>query len=333
MGRHRTRAARLPVVLLAVALTAGAVLVARAVISPHAVAAADSAAASTTRPASSAAAEPGSTAPSSTAPSSTALPAVLPATAEPSAASAKPSATNSAALTQLRRLVAQTSPSATSAAAYDLTDGESVQVGASRGMTTASVVKLQLLESLLLERQRAGRGLTEDEVETATAMIEHSDNEAAETIFWDVGGRSSVVALEKSLGLSRKVTVPGSDDYWGLTTTSAQQQIALLRNLVSDDSPLSAANRRLVLQLMRHVEDDQAWGVSAAASSGTSPAVKNGWLGVSDDGGLWAVNSVGIITVGGHTLLVAVFTQHGRDYESGIDRVEALARAAVAVVR
>jgi hypothetical protein len=199
-------------------------------------------------------------------------------------------------------------------------------------MVTASVVKLQLLESLLLSRQRAGRGLSDDEVDTVTAMIEQSDNAAAETVFWTIGGRDAVVSLEKPLGLSPTKTAPGADDYWGLTTTSAQQEVVLLRNLVKSDSPLSGANRRFVLRLMRHVEDDQAWGVSAAASAGTTPAVKNGWLGVSDDGDRWAVNSAGVITVDGHTVLVAVFTQHGDDFASGVERVEQLARAVVAAL-
>jgi hypothetical protein len=270
---------------------------------------------------------------------STAAPVAAPSSSarsvDSSAASVEPtataSATSSAAQLRLADLVADRSPSSTSVAALDVTTGASVHVGASSGMTTASIVKVQLLESLLLKHQRAGTELSDSEVDTVTAMIEHSDNGAAETTFWDVGGRDAVVDLESALGLSKTKTVPGSDDYWGLTTTSAQQQLVLLNNLVSAQSPLTAANRHFVLGLMRNVEADQTWGVPVAASSGTT-AVKNGWLAVTDDSDLWAVNSIGVLTVHGDTVLVSVMTQHDSSFDGGVDRVQTLAKAAVAAL-
>jgi hypothetical protein len=261
---------------------------------------------------------------------STAAPVATPAALS---ATAPASSSSSGARTRLQQLVSRGSAGSTSVAAYDVTTGAQVRAGATSGMTTASVVKLQLLESLLLKHQRAGTELTDDEVRTVTAMIENSDNGAAETTFWDVGGRDALVDLERPLGLSTTTTVPGSDDYWGLTTTSAAQQLVLLRNLVDADSPIDAAGRAFALGLMRHVEADQTWGVPSVAAEGTSPAVKNGWLSVTDDGDLWAVNSIGIVTVDGHTVLVAVMTQHDDSLDDGIDRVETLAAAAVAALR
>jgi len=217
-------------------------------------------------------------------------------------------------------------------AAVNLDTGAAADVGATSGMTTASVVKLQLLETLLLEHQASGTTLTDAEDDAATAMIEHSDNDAAESVFWYDGGRATIVSHEAALGLSTTLTVPGSDDYWGLTTTSAAQQLVLLHDLVDSGSPLDAKSRAYALGLMREVEADQAWGVSAAADHGTDTALKNGWLGVDDDGGRWAVNSVGVVTVDGDTLLIAVMTQHDDDYASGVSRVETLARAAAAAV-
>ncbi len=44
-------------------------------------------------------------------------------------------------------------------------------------MVTASVVKLDTLETLLLQHQNAGTALSDNEQDLATDMIEHSDNE------------------------------------------------------------------------------------------------------------------------------------------------------------
>jgi beta-lactamase class A len=198
-------------------------------------------------------------------------------------------------------------------------------------MYTASVAKVQLLETLLLQHQQAGTSLSDEEEETAESMIEQSDNDAADSIFRDVGGRSAVVADEAKLGISRKTTVPGSGELWGLTKTNATDQLRLLKNLVTPTSPLSAASRRLALGLMRNVEADQRWGTPAAADAGTDYAVKNGWLSLTnEDDGRWAVNSLGVLTVHGHQLLIAVLTQHNESEADGIALVQSLARAAAA---
>jgi hypothetical protein len=111
-----------------------------------------------------------------------------------------------------------------------------------------------------------------------------------------------------------------------------------LRSLRS--GPLDAQSRSFALRLMRHVEADQRWGVSAIADPGTSFANKNGWLSVDNsngpgenDNGRWVVNSVGIITVGGHQVLMAVMTQHQRSFDAGVALVRQLARAVAPAIR
>lgn len=273
-------------------------------------------------------------------PTPTRTPTEQPTAAPPTATkhtrvTARPASTApSTTLRRLTDLVASGGPGSTSVAALDVRTGRRVTAGARSGMYTASLVKLQFLESLLLVRQsRDSTGLSDAEVQTLRAMITQSDNGAAETAFWDVGGRPGVVGAERPLGLSTQLTVPGPEDFWGLTQSSAAEQLVLLRNLVESSSPLHQPSRRLALSLMGDVEADQAWGVSAAASPGTEPAVKNGWLDIDDDGGRWAVTSAGVLAVRGHPVLVAVMTQHNSSYEDGVRRVEALARAAVAAVR
>jgi hypothetical protein len=108
----------------------------------------------------------------------------------------------------------------------------------------------------------------------------------------------------------------------GSDRTTASDQLTLLSDLISARSPLSAASRSYELGLMRHVEPDQAWGVTAASMPGTSSAVKNGWL---PDPDLWVINSIGVIYNSGQVLLVAVLSNDQLGEGSGIAQDEAAA--------
>jgi hypothetical protein len=197
-------------------------------------------------------------------------------------------------------------------------------------MLTGSVVKVYILETLLLHEQASG-GLTSGQQATATKMIENSDNAAAETLFYAAGGRSALVASAPLLGM--KHTIPGPSDLWGLTQTCASDYIALLRNLVRPSGgPLTKASQAYVLGLMRNVESDQRWGVGVTADAGTDFANKNGWLSVDDDNGLWLVNSTGVLTIHGQQVLIVVLTQHNSGFQTGINFVQALAKATVPLV-
>jgi len=211
-----------------------------------------------------------------------------------------------------------------SVAALDLTTGRSVRAGASGGMVLASLVKLDILETLLYQRQRSGQPLTAGQEDDVELMIEHSDNGAADRLFKLIGRDPGMRGYNSVLGLRH--TVVNTEGLWGLSTTSADDQLLLLQALASARSPLSAASRGYALDLMADVESDQRWGVSAAADAGSGTSLKNGWLGVDDDQGRWAVNSGGIVRVGGHRVLMAVLSQHGPDFSTGVDRVQ---RAAV----
>jgi hypothetical protein len=83
---------------------------------------------------------------------------------------------------------------------------------------------------------------------------------------------------------------------------------------------------------MRNVVDGQRWGVIAAADAGTTPALKNGWTPVDADDGRWVVGSVGIVSVAGSPVLLAVLTEHQPSREAGIELVEALSRIAAGAV-
>ena len=211
-----------------------------------------------------------------------------------------------------------------SAAVLDLDSGDSATYG-DAAFDTASIVKVDILATLLLQAQDAGRHLTATEKAYATKMIENSDNTSASQL-WDVIGKAAGLdAANKRFGLTS--TEGGDGALWGLTQTTAADQLTLLQQVFGDDSKLSEASRAYVQGLMKTVESDQRWGVSAAAD-GSEFALKNGWLARSTTG-LWDVNSIGRVTVGGTDYLVAVLSKGTVSQAKGISLVEAAAKAAV----
>ena len=198
-----------------------------------------------------------------------------------------------------------------------------------RAFHTASIVKADILATLLLQLQHQHAGLSLDEQDLATAMIEDSDNNAASALWNVMGATAGLAAGDQALRLRH--TVPGQDGWWGLTSTTVTDQLRLLSALTSRRSPLSAASRRYELNLMHNVQTGQNWGVTAAASRGTQPAVKNGWM---PDGaeGLWDINSIGVVSHRGQRLLVAVLSSGQPSQQAGIDQVQAAAKAAASAI-
>jgi beta-lactamase class A len=215
-----------------------------------------------------------------------------------------------------------------SVAVLDLASGASASYG--NGLfDTASIVKVDILASLLLQAQDAGRGLTAAEKSYATAMIEHSDNASASALWRTIGKAAGLDAANERLGLTD--TEGGDDMLWGLTQTTATDQLVLLQQVFGEkNSELTKASRLYVQGLMARIAAGQQWGVSAAAD-GSAWALKNGWLPRTATG-LWDINSIGRVTVEGHSCLVAVLSDGNSTQAKGISLVEASARAAIPVI-
>ncbi|WP_371103243.1 serine hydrolase [Streptomyces sp. PU_AKi4] len=214
-----------------------------------------------------------------------------------------------------------------SVAVLDPDSGE----GASYGegvFDTASIVKVDVLAALLLQAQDAGRTLTAEERAYAAAMIENSDNDSTSALWRAIGTADGLDAANERFGLTG--TAGGDGPLWGLTQTTAADQITLLRQVFdAEGSELDEASRAYVRELMERIAVGQRWGVSAAAD-GAEWALKNGWLRRSTTG-LWVINSIGRVTAGGHGYLVAVLSRGSATQEEGIALTEAAARAAVSV--
>ncbi|MCW2798823.1 MAG: hypothetical protein JWQ70_295 [Aeromicrobium sp.] len=250
------------------------------------------------------------------------------ATSTASSTTSTSKATTAAATTTTPTVATIETDARYSVAALDLTTGESVSSGTG-AFDTASIVKVDILAALLYQAEQDGRTLTTSEKALATAMIEHSDNTAATTLFNEVGGKSGLEAVNKVFGLTG--TVIGSDGNWGLTQTTAGDQIRLLRIALGDRTVLTTSSKAYVAALMSNVEADQNFGVSAAADDSEDTALKVGYLQRSQTG-LWDVTSIGRIESGGHTYLVAVLSGSNASFASGVQLVDDAAQAAVAAL-
>jgi hypothetical protein len=212
-------------------------------------------------------------------------------------------------------------------AADDLSTGSTAAYGGTREFVTASIVKVDILVTLLYQAQEAGQALTAEDQDLATTMIENSDNDSASDLYDDVGGAVAIDDANRVCGLSE--TTAGTGGYWGLTTTTVDDQLRLLRVVFTRPSPLSPASQQYIQSLMSQVEADQQWGVTAAADPGTGFMVKNGWLPNPD---LWEINSIGEVTHDRQRMLIAVLSDDNASESSGISLVQDVAKAAASAM-
>ncbi|MFI6336592.1 serine hydrolase [Streptomyces sp. NPDC050535] len=260
-----------------------------------------------------------------------------------SAASASPSAVEEASVEPVTAPAPEVSPdallaeamksvsvqdgAAVSVSVLDVDSGESAAYGEG-SFDTASIVKVDILATLLLQAQEADRELTATEKAEATRMIENSDNTAASALWDAIGQADGLDTANRTFGLT--ATKGGDGALWGLTQTTAADQLTLLRQVFGDESKLDETSRTYLRGLMGEIAVDQHWGVSAAAD-GSGWALKNGWLARSATG-LWDINSIGRVTADGHDYLVAVLSNGTTTKAKGISLVEAVAKAAVAAL-
>jgi beta-lactamase class A len=212
----------------------------------------------------------------------------------------------------------------------DQSTGAVAIYGGGRRFRMASVEKVAILASLLLDHP--GTGLSDAQERLATQMIEASDDDAA-TRLWNAAGRAGGMAVaDRRLKLAD--TAPGPAEDWGLTTTTVADQLTLLRDLTTARSPLPARARSYELSLMRDTDLGQRWGISAAAAPGTRYAIKDGWLpdGSAAATGHWVINSIGVVEHDHQRLLLAVLSARQPTEAAGIATAQAAAATAAACI-
>lgn len=212
--------------------------------------------------------------------------------------------------------------SVVSVAVYNANTGVTYTYNPGLSFDTASIVKATIMSTLLWQSQKAGTPLTQSEQSLMIPMIEDSSNSAA-TSLWDAAGRSAGIgAFLQAAGMT--ATLPGKGGYWGLTKTSAVDQVDLLKILSYPNNVLSPASQSYALNLMQHVIGWEAWGVSSGPTQGSTVALKNGWLPIGAAG--WEINSVGHVVGNGRNYVVAILSHNNPSEAYGIQTVDTVSQ-------
>ena len=210
-----------------------------------------------------------------------------------------------------------------SVSVYDRVTGLSCIYNGSKHFDSASIVKAIILGALMRWHQETKKPLSSWEKNEATLMIEQSDNDAA-TDLWDELGTYNLQHFLNLAGMGE--THLGQDGEWGLTQVTAHDETLLLKLLATSNSVLDTSSRNYQLDLMAHVTNWEAWGVTAGTPSDVTWHVKNGWL---PDATGWHINSIGAFTGHGKDYMIAVLSVNADsndDERYGINTIEDIAR-------
>ncbi len=227
------------------------------------------------------------------------------------------------------------------AAVYDANTGKTYVLHKGVQDYTASIVKVEIMGTLLHQAQVQGGRPPGSEQSLLMSMIEASDNSAATQLLQQAGGPSAVKRFDESVGMTDTqphATTPYINNdpnlpAWGLTTTTATDEVKLVKAFAYSNSVLNSTNRNYGISLMTHVEADQAWGVSGGVAPGTTVALKNGWLPIDvANNSDWQVDSIGWIHGNGRDYVLAVLTKHNTSEAAGIDTISRISRAVYAAL-
>jgi hypothetical protein len=216
------------------------------------------------------------------------------------------------------------------AAVYDLSTGRQWTLGRQAPQAAASVVNLEILEAVLNRRTTRRTVLSLAEQGLSPPMIEQNGDDAAGTLWGDVGGAKGMRAFDHKAGLAHTspsgcLQCPGfSGPGRALTSTTPQDQVTLLRQLVQPSRVLDKNDQKYALYLLENVTPSQRWGVSGGVPAGVTVALKNGALPLNAGNSDWQVNSVGWVSGGGRSYLMSVLSTGNPSEEYGIDTLNHL---------
>ena len=185
-----------------------------------------------------------------------------------------------------------------------------------------SVAKVPIMMMVLDKAIEDGRELSVAETKLLSLMIRLSDNDAAYSLWYSMGGAEAMVALFESLGLGSIATYP---DSWGSTLASPLQMASLLAMIVQGDV-LDDVSRATAMDFLSSVDPSQDWGaLSGTDGLATETGIKNGWY--PEQSG-WSLNSLAYVAPDdGAAYAIAIFTQGSTIMSDGIAMIEEIARA------
>jgi beta-lactamase class A len=192
-------------------------------------------------------------------------------------------------------------------------------------ITTASVIKAQVLGAVLLHAQDEHRGLDHRERSLIHPMIEYSLNDPyVSDLYEEVGGVAGMNAFDRRM----HATSTTNTLEYGATVTTALDRTRIALRMLYGRGPLHAAARATAWHYMAHVVNPtQRWGITAGVPRGWQVALKNGFYPIPGPA-RWRVGSTGFVRATGKSggYAVTIMTDHDASQHDGIRLVERVSR-------
>lgn len=213
------------------------------------------------------------------------------------------------------------------AAVYDTSTGCWFHLHRGLRLTTASVIKAQILGAVLLRAQHQGRRLTDWERSQIGPMIHNSFNPETANLVHYLGGWDGMRSSDAAFGATSTTYADG-----GHTASTAEDRTRVALRLLYGGGELDQAGRDEAWAYMSSVTPLQEWGISAGVPHGWSVAQKNGFYPL--DGKAWRTGSSGFVrrNDGDQGYAITVMTYGGGDQTNNVRLVEELSRRAASVL-
>ena len=208
------------------------------------------------------------------------------------------------------------------AAVHDHRTGCEYHLNAGLELTTASVIKAQILAGVLLRAQDGGRGLTASESANVELMMHYSHNTPPTSrLYIRIGGAAGMEALDSRFAIAGT----SHTARYGATLSTAEDRTRLVEQLLIGGGPLNEASVQAAWDWMSTVSPAQSWGVTAGLPQGYSAALKNGFY--SSRYARWRLGTTGVVRdPAGGAYAMTVMTDHNPDETAGIALVETITR-------
>jgi beta-lactamase class A len=195
-------------------------------------------------------------------------------------------------------------------------------------ITTASVVKAQVLGAVLLQAQDRHRGLTSRERKLIHPMIRYSLNEPyVSDLYADVGNVAGMNAFDRRMHATHTTNTLE----YGATVTTSNDRTEIALRMLFGRGPMHKAARAIAWHYLHSVvHPTQRWGITAGLPRGWTVGLKNGFFPFNGHG--WRVGSTGFVRAPGRPggYAVTIMTDQDRSQYAGIRLVERVSRRVAA---
>jgi uncharacterized protein YerC len=196
------------------------------------------------------------------------------------------------------------------------------ELHAGSALTTASVIKAQVLAGVLLQAQDRGVAVSAADRARIELMMHYSHNSPPTSeLYVSLGGAAGMETLDERFGLA------GTEHtaHYGATVSTAADRTRLVEQLLIGGGPLDASRVAEAWAWMSTVSVAQSWGLSAGLPADHEVALKNGFYPMTGRG--WRLGTTGVVrTPDGGAYAATILTEGSADEPTGIALVEAVAR-------